>query len=594
MPAKSSAWLVFLLAAVLVALATVNASPAGALVHLDFDQKFFVHPDRQVWDFSVVRPDSTYHIFYHTIHPETPHASFGDTIWHATSLDLKHWNIEGPVLTVGQNEFDAGALWAPDVFFDESRQQWALAYTACDAQMNQRIAFASSPDLYTWEKSPLNPVVEPDPAQYSYNPDGWWSNFRDPYVYVEDRMFHMLVTAKQWLDGPTGVLYHGVSSDLENWEDVGVFFVNDGDTPDRVLESPQYKVIKYRHYLLFGEYDTSGISAIVADAPNDFSMNDRIWIDYGYAPEVDEFDKGSHIFSRICPYEVPATGEVLYAVRLDTLQFNEDETIQASMPHPLSLDWASYSGTATLAQPTFTDNPALRGAEPAGPVGNGYFGSAEYYQGPLSGRGSPGTLLGDAATGSLESHIFRVTGTRMTMLVGGGHYPETCRIALVDARTDTVLLSETGLGVELMTRREWDLRPLQGREVFLQILDNETGPMGHINVDEIHEDFQLVSAVETLPPAGSALRHLAYPNPCNPRTTIRFELGRRQEARVQVHDLRGHLIWTSPLIQGVVGVNTVAWDGVNGQGEKVPAGTYVYSIGLDGRMAGSGKVVILK
>ena len=152
---------------------------AEGLVRLDFEQKYFQHSDRQVWDFSIVRSDSVYHIYYHTIHESTPNATYADTIWHATSPDLKHWDIEGPVLVVGQGSWDSGAIWAPDVFRDEANNRWAIAYTGCDDQFNQRICTAYSEDLYTWEKSPANPTVVPDTTLYIWDPEGNWSNFRD-------------------------------------------------------------------------------------------------------------------------------------------------------------------------------------------------------------------------------------------------------------------------------------------------------------------------------------------------------------------------------------------------------------------------------
>jgi sucrose-6-phosphate hydrolase SacC (GH32 family) len=592
--AKSSARLRFLWPLLLILPALLGGGSAFALVHFDFDQKFFVHPDRQVWDFSITREDSLYHIFYHTIHTETPHASYGDTIWHATSSNLKQWTIEGPVLIVGQNEFDAGALWAPDVFYNQADQKWMLAYTACDNQMNQRIAMASSPDLYTWEKDPGNPLVEPDPELYTYDPDGWWSNFRDPYIFENGGTYHLIVTAKQWLGEPTGIIYHAISMDLQNWVDIGPMFVHDGVDRWRVLESPQYKVLDDRYYLFFGEYDTGGISVIGADLPGNWTMADREFIDYGYAPEVDEFDQGTHIFSRIAPYQVPATELIHYAVRLDTLQVNPDGSVEALLPHPLDADWMERTGTSTLAQPTFGDNPAMRGGDSAGPVGNGFFASAEYYQGPLSGRGSPGTQLGDAATGTLRSFPFRIEGTRMTLLVGGGNYPETCRVTLRDYRSDIIIYSETGEDQELMTLRQWDLSPYQGHMVYLEIVDDETGPFGHLNVDEIKEDFLPVSSVQDLPSGGLAINCRAYPNPFNPRTTISFDLEREHYAMVRIHDLKGRLVWNSPRIRGQAGTNSVAWNGVDRTGHNAAAGTYLYSVLVDGVAAGQGKIVLVK
>lgn len=579
---------------VFLCLLALLAGPASGLVHFDFEQKYFVHPHRQVWDFSIVRPDSVYHIFYHTIHEETPNAARADTIWHATSQNLKHWNIEGPVLTVGQGTWDAGALWAPDVFYDHRSDRWAMAYTACDAQLNQRIGLASSDDLYAWTKSAANPALEPDPAVYQWDPDAWWSNFRDPFVFVQDGVFQILVTAKQYLGQSTGVLYHAISLDLENWIDIGPIFANDGIDPWRVLESPQYRLMDGKYYLLFGEYDTIGISAIWADLPGGFTMDTRQWIDYGYAPELDEFTPGVRLFSRIAPFDSPASGLRSYVVRVDTLTVAADGAIDTYQPHPLAESWKTWTGAANLAQPTFGDNPAMRGDDSVGLVGNGFYGSREYYQGPLSGRGSPGSQLGDAAIGVLDSEVFQIEGSRMTLLVGGGDFPETCYVALKDASADTVIYSETGNGQELMSLRQWDLRPYRGRSVYLRIADQESGPGGHINVDEIHEDNLALSPAGQVPGTLPILDTHAVPNPFNPSTGIRFELARPEDLTLRIHDLRGSLVWSSGRLRGRSGTNEVTWRGQSRDGTPAPAGTYLYTLEVGGAPAASGKICLVK
>ncbi len=474
---------------ILVALAVLcHPQRAEGLVRLDFEQKFFQHPKRQVWDFSIIRPDSVYHIYYHTILESTPYASRADTIWHATSPDLKHWNIEGPILTIGQDYWDSGAIWAPDVFRDDANNRWAIAYTGCDTSFNQRICMAYSDDLFSWNKSATNPTVVPDPSVYIWNPDGGWSNFRDPFVYRQDNQWHMLVAARQVLTETTGVLYHGTSTDLETWLDVGILFANDGTDPWRVLESMQYHVIGNYHHLFFGEFDTPGITLLSALQPGDWTMENRVLLDYGYAPEIDEFDPGVRILSRLAPFYHYNGVDLTYVVRLDTLVTDPDGgTPSVHKPHPLDDNWAIHTGTSALANPTFGDNPLWRGEPSVGLVGNGYFGSREYYQGPLSGRGGPGTQLGDSVTGLLESHPFTVTGQRMFLLVGGGNYPATCYVALVDNADSTIIYSETGQDNDLMTPREWDLLPYQGLECVIRIVDIETGSFGHINVDEIVE-----------------------------------------------------------------------------------------------------------
>jgi hypothetical protein len=94
-------------------------------------------------------------------------------------------------------------------------------------------------------------------------------------------------------------------------------------------------------------------------------------------------------------------------------------------------------------------------------------------------------------TGILESRHFIVTGQRMDLLVGGGNYPSTCYVALVDPSDSTIIYSETGLDDDLMTPRHWDLIPYQGRECVIRIVDLETADFGHINVDEIVEILDL-------------------------------------------------------------------------------------------------------
>ena len=570
------------------------AGSAEALLRLDFEQKYFHHQDRQVWDFSLIRPDSVYHIFYHTIHEETPHATFGDTIWHSTSQDLKHWQIEGPILTVGQGYWDEGAIWAPDVFYDESSGLYKIAYTGCDSQMNQRICLAESPDLYQWTKSEFNPVIEADQNEYVWDGDQSWSNFRDPFIYRKNDQWHVLVTALQMQTQNTGVLYHGVSDDLLNWTDVGVFFSNEGDNSWRVLESPQYKKVGDYHYLFFGEFDTGGLSVVSSRMTEAWSMEERVVFDNGYAPEVDEFDPGHHIISRLANYLNPQTGVLSYAVRMDTLQFTPGGTIHVNRPPPLNEQWAVIDGISCGANPTFGDNPTFRGEDSVGMVGNSYFGSAEYYQGPLSGRGSPGTRIGSAARGFLESDPFIVTGDRMELLVGGGNYPETCYVAMVDAATHEIIYKETGNNQNLMTPRSWNLRPYQGQTFYIKIQDQEMGEMGYINVDEIHEVVDSLTGVFGPDPRQILTDHYASPNPFNPLTMIRFALNANLEVQVRIHDIRGREVWASGQIQASQGENFVTWQGKDHQGMPAPAGIYLYSIETQGTMAASGKLSLVK
>ena len=574
------------------------AQPATGLVSFDFEQQYFVHPERMVWDFCVIRPDSVYHLYYHSILEATPGATKADTIWHATSLDLAHWNIQGPVLTVGPDWWDGEAMWAPDVVRDDSAGRWTMVYTGVDSLKVQRACLAHSLDLSSWVKDPASPVFAPDSLIYFWNPTLEWSAFRDPFLYHADGTWNILSTAALRLgDYPgyrRGIVHRSTSNDLISWTDQGVFFENNGDTRWHDLESSQYHERGGWHHLFCSEYDVPGTSHLVSDSPAGWDMADRQIFDAGWAPEIDQFDPGIDIFSRLGKGQHPLDGSWFIVVRFDTLQFGDGgATPQLQVPHPLDRDWAVREGSATLGNPTFGDNPAERGDDPCGVVGHGWFGSQEYYQGPLSGRGSPGTRLGDSATGTLTSFPFTVTGDSIRLLVGGGYYPETCYVALLDAVADTVLVKETGQGNEFMTPRRWDVRAYKGMLAAISIVDAEMGPFGHLNVDEIVEYHSSPVATTSAMPA-PLLGHRVQPNPCNPATVFQLDLAAPARIRVLINDLRGRLIWESRASTHSAGPVTLGWQGHDQRGRIAPAGVYLYWLEIEGRIIGGGKLTVVK
>ena len=75
----------------------------------------------------------------------------------------------------------------------------------------------------------------------------------------------------------------------------------------------------------------------------------------------------------------------------------------------------------------------------------------------------------------------------------------------------------------------------------------------------------------------------SYPNPFNARTTIGFELDRRQPVSLRVHNLTGQRVTT--LAEGVYpeGVFAVSWDGRDDRGREVASGVYLARLRLDER-----------
>jgi len=104
----------------------------------------------------------------------------------------------------------------------------------------------------------------------------------------------------------------------------------------------------------------------------------------------------------------------------------------------------------------------------------------------------PGT---DNATGKLVSKPFSIERRYITFLVGGGsHKGKTCLNLIVDGK---ITHTATGRDNERLEPGFWDVSSLAGQQAHIEIVDAQTGPWGHINVDQI--------VFTDTPPRGAAL-----------------------------------------------------------------------------------------
>lgn len=86
---------------------------------------------------------------------------------------------------------------------------------------------------------------------------------------------------------------------------------------------------------------------------------------------------------------------------------------------------------------------------------------------------------------------------------------------------------------------------------------------------------------------------VAAPNPFNPATTIRFELGASQRVRVTVYDLEGHPVARLADRVFPAGEGAVTWDGRAGDGRSLASGTYLVMVDSPGRVVAT-KVTLIK
>ncbi len=100
------------------------------------------------------------------------------------------------------------------------------------------------------------------------------------------------------------------------------------------------------------------------------------------------------------------------------------------------------------------------------------------------GKGLVNTYLGgDKPHGKLTSPPFKIDRKFISFLIGGGNHPgKTCINLLVDGR---VVRTATGKNQERLQWHSWDVRELAGKEAHIEIVDAESGPWGHINIDQI-------------------------------------------------------------------------------------------------------------
>ena len=84
-------------------------------------------------------------------------------------------------------------------------------------------------------------------------------------------------------------------------------------------------------------------------------------------------------------------------------------------------------------------------------------------------------------------------------------------------------------------------------------------------------------------PAGALVLHVPYPNPFNPRTTVRFELPAWGAYRLTVVDVRGRVVRELDAGSAGPGELRVEFDGRDGHGRPLASGTYRVVLRAEGR-----------
>ncbi|MCU4677023.1 glycoside hydrolase family 32 protein [Catenovulum sp. 2E275] len=89
----------------------------------------------------------------------------------------------------------------------------------------------------------------------------------------------------------------------------------------------------------------------------------------------------------------------------------------------------------------------------------------------------------DASTGKLTSQPFTIQKPFINFVIAGGQYPQDAAINLII--DNKIVASATGNNSGAMLIKSWNVSQWQGKTAQLEIIDNATGPWGHISVDQI-------------------------------------------------------------------------------------------------------------
>lgn len=377
--------------------------------------------------------DGEYHLFYqyNPFGDKWGHMSWG----HAVSPDMVHWE-HLPVALAEENGvmiFSGSVVvdWKNTSGFGQYGKPPLVAiytghYTEKPLQ-NQNIAYSNDRGR-TWTKFSGNPVI-----------DIGARDFRDPKVFWHEPTSKWVMTVS--LPTERKIRFYG-SPNLKDWTQLSEF--GPAGAVKGIWECPDLFPLKIE-----GSRDTKWVLIVNIGG-------DSIAGGSGTQYFVGEFDGKKFVLD---PNQPPARPQTDF------------------LPHGRIL--ADFEG-ADFGEwkpegDSFKNGPVKNFDRFSGMVGNGL----------ATSWGS-----GDKDQGTLTSPAFKVDGSHLSFLIGGGNHPgQTCLDMIVDGKTVETATGNNSASLEWKT---WDVSSFRGKRATLQIVDRATNDWGQVFVDHIvlgDEDF---------------------------------------------------------------------------------------------------------
>lgn len=247
------------------------------------------------------------------------------TIGHATSTDLRNWNLAPDLLeTDPSSSFETDHIIAP--FVIEKEGLYYLFYAGNNVTIQfESMCLATSNDLVHWQKFAYNPVFRPSKYWAEYEPgSGVWGCCRDPHI-IRHPVYGFILYYVAWIKNTGGCLVSfgaAVSQNLVSWQDAGPVHVRQRalDQSTTSMESPCVVQKDGLFYLFYKHQDETRL--VVSDDPLHFTDKEDLWFSPAHAAEVFEFNGQWYLSS--CSREIVDTGhhysdrtKGLYLARLD-------------------------------------------------------------------------------------------------------------------------------------------------------------------------------------------------------------------------------------------------------------------------------------
>ena len=272
---------------------SIVASPRG-LVQLGAFTEVLTLPDKYLNDHCFVQGNGKWHFFGIVgpvgkgCHSPGSEISFA----HATSADLRTWEVHDDVLPVCGKWPETSHVFAPNIM--EHARRFYMLYTALDDQLNQRMCLATSADLFHWERDAGNPVIVPSRhwAKWPSTATDAGGACRDAHILrLNDGQYvaYWVAEMNATYGSDVTCVAASLSHDLIHWQEVGpIFMIRAWDAGvTRAVESPcvVYKDGKYWLFFKHGWWT----HFVVSDNPLDFRAGEPVRLGYCHASEVFEW-----------------------------------------------------------------------------------------------------------------------------------------------------------------------------------------------------------------------------------------------------------------------------------------------------------------